>query len=341
MMYDWQAPQWDQIMRMRDKMPHALLLHGPAGVGKSAFAQHLAQSLLCAAPAKGGHACGTCESCGWVEQYSHPDYRRIRPEILETQAAETDEAEPAAESTAKKTRSKDIKIEQVRGLSRMMSVSTHRAGLRIVLVYPAERMTTEAANALLKTLEEPPEHTLFLLVADRPDQLLPTILSRCRMIAFPMPAREAAQAWLDAIPEVTSGAELLALAGGAPLAAREIAQSDDRADMRTLQDYLCRPDMDGAFRMADKFQRHDLGKVIDWHQRWVYDLFSCKLTGRVRYHPASQQDIVRLAARTDNIKLARALRTLGERRAVSGHPLSQKLVLENMLIDYAGLFARA
>lgn len=337
MIYRWQHAQWQQLMQMRERMPHALLLHGPTGIGKVAFAEELARSLLCENPDMEGHACGSCDSCGWFAQQNHPDYRRIRPEIMEDETEE-EEASAKSEDGSKKTRSKDIRIEQIRGLARMMSVSTHRSGLRIVLLYPAERLTIEAANALLKTLEEPPENTLFLLVADRPDQLLPTILSRCRMIALPMPAQEEALQWLEAQPGVRDARDWLAYAGGAPLAACEAATSDSGEDIRTWQQYLLQPGMDGAFRLAEKFQRHTLSEIISWQQRWLYDLFSSKLTTQVRYHPAYQKEIARLATRADTTRLLTLLRATNERKAVASHPLSQKLVLENMLLEYVAVF---
>src|SRR4051812_49634213 len=76
----WQADRWLQVMQMRERFPHALLLHGPQGIGKTLFAEQLAQALLCEAPLPDGHACGQCLACGWFAQYAHPDYRRGGPQ---------------------------------------------------------------------------------------------------------------------------------------------------------------------------------------------------------------------------------------------------------------------
>ena len=178
--YPWQQADWQRLQQMRERLPHAILFHGAEGTGKVAFAERFAASLLCEQPLDNGHACGACESCGWFAQYGHPDYRRVRPDALETDGGDDAEADDSAAKKSSKTPSKDIRIEQVRALAAFMNVSTHRSGLRVVLLYPAEALNSASANALLKTLEEPPPDTVFLLVTDRIDRLLPTILSRCR-----------------------------------------------------------------------------------------------------------------------------------------------------------------
>src|ERR1035437_3902510 len=81
--FPWQETAWQQLQQMRERLPHAILLHGMEGIGKTHFAESFAQSLLCESPVAGGHACGECASCGWFVQYSHPDYRRVRPEVLD------------------------------------------------------------------------------------------------------------------------------------------------------------------------------------------------------------------------------------------------------------------
>jgi DNA polymerase-3 subunit delta' len=193
--YPWQESSWQQLQLLRQRMPHAILFHGAAGIGKADFIEQFAQGLLCEAVLPDGHACGVCASCGWFSQQNHPDYRRVRPEALEDEPpAEGEEGEGEAKKTAKsaKAPSKEIKIEQIRNLADFMNISTHRQGLRVVVLYPAEALNMPASNALLKTLEEPPPGTVFLLASNSLDRLLPTILSRCRKFACPcrpMPRR--------------------------------------------------------------------------------------------------------------------------------------------------------
>lgn len=163
LLYPWQEAAWLQLQQLRQRMPHAILFHGAAGIGKSGFIERFAQSLLCENVRADGHACGACASCGWFSQHNHPDYRRVRPEALEEDGGEGEEgeAEGGKKAKASKTPSKDIRIEQVRALTDFMNISTHRQGLRVVVLYPAEALNTPASNALLKTLEEPPPGTLF------------------------------------------------------------------------------------------------------------------------------------------------------------------------------------
>src|SRR4051812_11756072 len=112
--YPWQDEAWRQLQQLRDRLPHAILFHGAEGTGKAAFAEHFAQSLLCETPAAEGHPCGKCDPCGWFAQYSHPDYRRVRPEVLEEDGeAEGEEAEGGKKGAKSKAPSKEIKIDQV------------------------------------------------------------------------------------------------------------------------------------------------------------------------------------------------------------------------------------
>lgn len=338
LLYPWQSADWQRWQQMRDRLPHAILFHGAEGAGKVAFAEHAAQSLLCESPDVEGHACGECASCGWFSQYSHPDFRRVRPEALD---AEEEEASPEAEeSTTKKsgskTPSKDIRIEQVRSLATFMNVSTHRAGQRVVMLYPAEALNAASANALLKTLEEPPPETVFLLVTHRIDRLLPTILSRCRQFPLQMPDAEAALAWLKS-QEVSNPERWLAEQGGAPLAALAAAEGEFAEAQEEWLSHLARPGSAAALAVAERLQKVALSQLVAWQQRWLYDLLALKLAGRVRYYPHHRKSLEALAAQTSAERLQQALRDAASRRAVSEHPLAARLFIEDMLLDYARL----
>ncbi len=343
-LYPWQRQDWAQLQQLRERLPHAILLHGPEGIGKVAFAQAFAAALLCETPDSGGQACGSCASCGWLAQYSHPDFRRLRPEVLESDES-SDAPDTEAESdggsgskkAAGKAASKDIRIEQVRALASFMNVSTHRSGLRVVLLYPAEALNSASANALLKTLEEPPPDTVFLLVTHRIDRLLPTILSRCRKFAMATPDRAAATAWLLA-EGVKDAERWLAEQGGAPLAALAASQGETGAERDELLNLLAKPDRAMALVVADRLQKAPLALLVAWMQRWLYDLASLQLSGRVRYFPHHQKSLAALASRVSAEQLQQALRDAGARRAVADHPLSARLFIEDMLLAYASLF---
>ncbi|CDG83074.1 DNA polymerase III subunit delta' [Janthinobacterium agaricidamnosum] len=341
-LYPWQEAAWTQLQQLRQRMPHAILFHGAAGIGKSGFIEHFAQSLLCEAVRPDGHACGACASCGWFSQHNHPDYRRVRPEALEDEApADGEEGEAdGARKTAKSTKapSKDIKIEQIRNLADFMNISTHRQGLRVVVLYPAEALNTPASNALLKTLEEPPPGTLFLLASNSLDRLLPTILSRCRKFALPMPSHEQALAWLKG-QGLNDADSWLREQGGAPLAALAQSETGSRDDTEALLQLLAHPSVEGALKIADKLQKAPLAPLVACLQRWLYDVFSYKLAGNIRYYPRYRRELDSLAGKIHIGRLMAALKSVNDRRAIADHPLSPKLFIEDMLLDYAACCA--
>jgi DNA polymerase-3 subunit delta' len=333
--YPWQQAAWEQLQHMRARLPHAILFHGAAGTGKTGFIEAFAQSLLCENVRADGHACGECASCNWFVQHNHPDYRRVRPEAVadEPGAAEADDGGDGDKKKAGKTPSKEIKIEQIRSLADFMNISTHRQGLRVVVLYPAEALNMPASNALLKTLEEPPPGTVFLLASNSLDRLLPTILSRCRKFALPMPGHAEALAWLQA-QGVQDADGWLREQGGAPLLALEQAETGSRDELDALLQLLARPSADAALKAADRLSKAPLATLVAWEQRWLYDLLSCKLSGKVRYYPRYQNELAALAASVHTAKLLIAIKGANERRAVADHPLSPKLFVEDMLLEY-------
>jgi DNA polymerase-3 subunit delta' len=334
--YPWQAGAWQQLQVLRERLPHAILFYGEAGTGKADFIEAFAQSLLCENVQPDGFACSACASCGWFSQHNHPDYRRVRPEALEDEPPEGEEgldADTGKKSKATKAPSKEIKIEQIRQLADFMNISTHRQGLRVVVVYPAEALNTPASNALLKTLEEPPPGTVFLLSSNSLDRLLPTILSRCRKFALPMPDNAQALAWLKE-QGLADADSWLREQGGAPLAALAQSESGNREEMEALLQILARPSVEAALKVADRLSKTPLAALVSWQQRWLYDLFSYKLSGQIRYYPRYQKELAALAATVHTVSLLQAIKTANERRGTADHPLSPKLFVEAMLLDY-------
>jgi DNA polymerase-3 subunit delta' len=339
--YPWQQDAWQQLQLLRTRMPHAILFHGAGGTGKADFIERFAQSLLCEAVQPDGHACGACASCGWFLQHNHPDYRRVRPEALEDELpGEGEEGEGESKKTAKasKAPSKEIKIEQIRNLADFMNISTHRQGLRVVVLYPAEALNLPASNALLKTLEEPPPGTVFLLSSNSLDRLLPTILSRCRKFALPMPSHAQALAWLKA-QGVADADSWLREQGGAPLTALAQSEVGNRDELEVLLQMLARPSVEAALRAAEKLHKLPLSAQVSCLQRWLYDVISYKLAGNIRYYPRYQKELAQLAGKVHVSRLLAALKRANERRAIADHPLSPKLFLEDMLLDYAACCA--
>lgn len=168
MITNLQKEFWTQLTRMHDRLPHAMLIHGAAGVGKLALAERFAQLLLCehpgqgAKPGQGANPCGGCEGCRWFLAGNHPDVRIVEPEALAlVRPAAVVEESKEEQAKEKKKPSLQIKIEQTRGLADFLNLASHRGGRRVAIIHPAEDMNTATANALLKSLEEPPLGAFF------------------------------------------------------------------------------------------------------------------------------------------------------------------------------------
>ena len=194
----WHGEQWRRVERSirAGRMPHALLLHGVAGNGKALFAARLAAALTCRSDAP---PCGECDSCRFCAAGSHPDLTKV--------AVEKDRRE--------------IVVEQIRDLVYVTALTARIGRCKVVVVDPAEQMNRHAANTLLKTLEEPPGNTVFLLVSSNHSLLPATIRSRCQMIGFPAADRDLAIEWLRG--QVPNPESTLALANGAPIRAVELS----------------------------------------------------------------------------------------------------------------------
>ncbi|MFT7723968.1 MAG: DNA polymerase III subunit delta' [Roseateles sp.] len=209
-----QAPLADALARARS---HALLVQGPAGVGQLELAVALAQSWLCEAAAAGQPACRQCPGCRLFASGTHPDFQLLLPEALEAPARESlglPFEEPDAKAGKAKP-SREIKVEAVRQLLAFAQATSARGQAKVAVIFPAEALNGVAANALLKTLEEPAGLLRFVLASHDGAALLPTIRSRCQPLPLALPARDAALAWLAS--RGVDGAEgLLAATGGRP-----------------------------------------------------------------------------------------------------------------------------
>lgn len=326
--YPWQDEIWRKLNDARQNLPHALLFQGRKGVGKFDFARAFAQGLLCETPRPSGEGCGQCLACGWLAQGNHPDFRSVEPEAL------ADNGE-GGETKGKKP-SRQILIEQVRELAGLVNLSTHRNGMRVILIHPAETMNVNAANALLKTLEEPPQHTLIVLISHQPQFLLPTVRSRCLKIVFPIPAAEEALNWLRR-QGVGEPAPFLAQAGGAPLAALELASDELQEVRQGFLSQLARPQALDPIALAEKSEKVDLANMVKWLQQWMYDLIGCRMSGLIRYQPDFAAEIRPLA---HGIRLREALAYQKELLAAQKnvhHPLNAQLFSEQLLLSYRQL----
>ena len=210
-----QAPLANALARARS---NALLVQGPAGVGQLELAVKLAQSWLCENRAEAEPACGQCASCKLFASGTHPDFQLLMPEALDAPARESlglPFEEPEAPKAGKAKPSREIKVEAVRQLLGFAQATSARGRAKVAVIFPAEALNGVAANALLKTLEEPAGLLRFVLASHDSAGLLPTIRSRCQPVPLALPERSAALAWL-AGKGVADAAGLLDATGGRP-----------------------------------------------------------------------------------------------------------------------------
>ncbi|MBI2311358.1 MAG: DNA polymerase III subunit delta' [Betaproteobacteria bacterium] len=325
----WHGEIWERLNGLKGRLPHAVLLKGRMGIGKLTLAQYWAKALLCEKPGQWDEPCGRCVACGWFQQGNHPDFRLVEPD------SSGEEGTESGESRVKRSR-QHIGVEQIRDLSDFLNVSSHRGGFRIALIHPADAMNAPAANALLKTLEEPGAGTVFILVSHHPQRLPATVLSRCHQISATRPDPGAAQGWLKeqgaAEPELC-----LAEAGGAPLAALEFSDVEYRQVRKNFLDALAKPKTLDPIVLADRLQKVEPARIVLWLQKWCYDLASLRLAGRVRYNPDFAERIAAVAPGTDLPGLTRYLRTLVAAQRVAQHPLNSRLFAEDLLLSYREL----
>lgn len=350
MIHPWLAEPWQRLITLGERLPHALLFTGPAGLGKRDLAEALSARLLCPTPAADGHACGRCVPCALRLAGNHPDLIMLIPAADSAQALEEGkEAKEGKESkegddAPAKARSSQIVIEQVREVQKALVVTGHQSSRRVVVVDPAEAMNPFTANALLKLLEEPPEACVFILVSSAPRRLLPTIRSRCQQWAFGRPTGAALAAYVD---QADAGRRaLLAVNGGMPLAAERAAARGVSAMLtRFARDISQLPQTDplkiaaqwDAWLKSKEALAAGFGMVqlADWMQRWVTDLALTRLGGHPRYFPAQTEVIRGLAGRTDVARATNCYNEFASIRRVAQHPLNARLMLEDMLLRYA------
>lgn len=323
-LYPWCELQWQRLLQQRasDRLPHALLLSGPAGVGKEGFAETLASLLLCHQP-NNDAPCGHCHSCELHAAGHHPDLVRVSPEA----------------------EGKPIKVDQVRELIEHLHSTAQQGGYRVVIMSPAESLNTSSANALLKILEEPGRNTLLLLVCHQPGQLMPTIRSRCQRIDFATPSAEQSELWLQQKLKLEQdrAAQLLGLCHGAPLKAQALYEGDLLEQRKKLMSGLAdllRGRM-AASELAQQLLKADLLQCLDWINSLLSDIVRIQLADL--QEPAVNADMKRMlqaiAKRASSAQVFALADRIQEERVsllLRQNP-NRQLLLERLLLQWAEL----
>jgi DNA polymerase-3 subunit delta' len=237
-----------------------LLITGIQGVGKGTLAETIATQLLCAAATQERGPCGHCDACIQFRAGSHPDYIRIQTE----------------------EDSSVIKVDQIRLLAEKLSFSSHQGGYKVAVLNPAGNMNPNAANSLLKTLEEPSDNTVLILVCERASQLAPTVRSRCQQLRIEAPDQDVALAWLAGQGITTAAETCLKMAHGAPLAALQLAQADSIEARREHFDSLVGI-LEGRVNplaVALSWSGEEDLQGLRWMREWLMDLVRIAMSGQ-------------------------------------------------------------
>lgn len=301
--YPWQIPAWQRLQQAiaNNHLHHALLFSGEAGCGNERFLAALANSLLCLNPASDGYACGECRSCKVQAAGAHPDFMAVG--ILDDKQS--------------------ILIDQIRELNYFLNLSRSYSPRRAVIIHPAERMNANAANSLLKSLEEPAADTHILLLTENPAVLLPTIRSRCLAIRLPLPTHQQSVAWLQQQTLQHSVESLLATALGRPLMALALDSTDTLSHRTQWLTHLtqCLQGQGNITEISAHWEKFDKVQLLDWQFTWLQSLLkqragndSTIITGPSSHRLLSMYD------------------KLLELKKLSTHPLNPRLFIESMLI---------
>lgn len=267
-----------QLQELLKQPAHALLLQGPSGLGQLDLALALARAWLCEEPQQQG-ACGHCSSCHAFAVHTHADLCVLMPESQMLACNWPLPEKSQAEIDGKKRKpSREIRVDAMRAAIGFMQSSSARGRGKVVLIYPAERMNPVAANALLKTLEEPAAGKRFILACESLEQLLPTIISRCQHHVMRWPQEHEAAAWLQDQGMRDGDAEVfLRLAGGRPELALELA-----ADARAMTWWSGLPQALKEGRV-DILQGLELPQAVDCLQKLCHDVMLVKTGSKPRF----------------------------------------------------------
>ena len=340
--YAWHAEPAAQLALLRERLPNAVLLYGAPGTGVFELGRAFATSLLCESPAADGTPCGRCRGCELVRAGSHPDFKPVVSEFMANVFELPYVSADNERSGDKKKLSREVRIHQVRALTDFIGLAANRGGRRVVLVYPADMVREEAASALLKSMEEPPEGLVFILCAEDIDAVLPTIRSRSRLVRVPLPTKEEALQFLR-LKKVKNPEAALALAGGAPLAVLKddtVPRLATKAELAVM-DLLRRGDEIGLDAILRAYPTDlSVPALAMLLSRWSHDLVRTKSGVGPRYFVGEADAIERLAQKADASKLWDFLAVCGGVRRAAEHPLNARQVWEAVFIRYRQIWAR-
>jgi len=341
----WTEPAFDTFFSSQERRAHAYMLAGHSGLGKTVFAQQMAKTLLCQME-DDIHACDQCQSCRLFESGTHPDLHVLQSEkrMLEIQDIFAVYAPRYLEDENKRKKRKKpsdiIAINQVRGVIPDINTRPHLSTSRLIIINTAEDLNTNAANSLLKSLEEPPPDSYFILISHAPGRLLPTLRSRCNRIDFRLPDKQQAILWLSIqLPNHADISQLLRRASGIPLRALELATDRRHSEEEQITQYmlkLAHKQTDPASAAAVMIKNSELIIILETIQLWLSRLIRLKFTSQntILSENEANKILIDLGNRLNFRGLYAFLDKVSASKQLASGPLDPLLALEDDLISW-------
>lgn len=309
-----------QLAVEQDQVPHALLITGPANVGKQTLAHLLVKTMLCQEKDVNLRPCGTCSACRRVESGNHPDFLILEPEH----------------------EGRGVKIEQIRDMERFLALTPNESRYKLVIITAFEQANSSAANALLKTLEEPPAYAHLILLAADADTLLPTIVSRTQHIPLrPLDMQSMQQGLMEQWQVSEAEAQKLARLSGGRLgwAVQAITEPDHLQKMQDAFDtllHLLSSDLPTRFDLADDLAKDavTLMQTLEyWRTGWRDVLLLQTDPDAGLVYQDYQEALQKIAQSVSLETTAHTLRALGEAQAALEDNANTRLLVETLCID--------
>ena len=317
--YPWQRSSWVEVFSNKLKMPHAYILHGAQTLEINKFADELIKSVLCSKTNKEYFACGKCQDCLWSKT-NHPDLIRV-----------------INNSEEKNLKTDILKVDDIRGAKDFLQTSSHQAnGKKIVSIYGADRLNIQASNALLKIVEEPPDNSLIIFTVNKLNNLLPTIISRCRLVSFSKPSKDDAIEFL----KQTDNAEFidnLSLYNNLPL--ELINDKEMLTSINIILVELKKGQEIDLMKVNSAWLNNGLAWIINILQKWTYELLLSKLTQGYSFFPKDIEVISKLALRADLSKLLTYQKTLNTIKSYHQIAINKEINLDSVMIEYKKIFS--
>jgi DNA polymerase III subunit delta' len=320
-------------------VPHSLIISGQKDIGKFQFGFALCKYLLC--ESQNTKPCEQCEACGWANHGNHPDLFVVVPQNLKHILPFEVEEDSGNEDGEEKKLSKFIRVEQIRNIIASNTLGSYRGGKRVVMIYPAEAMPTEAANCLLKTLEEPSPNLFIVLVTHQIEKLLPTIRSRCQIFHVPKPDSDLSVGWLEQYFSGKYSQETinkqLALQSGAPLSVISSMETKSNDPTEIIKELSKFQEMNPT-KIVDLLSNYTLIDILNAIFKWSIDVNFQLFQQKPRFFPEYEHQIQSACQQLDKIAFQNFLTSLSNDLKLANHPLFPKVQLEALLVRYRNLF---